>query len=66
MAQDDTKYSKPEQGEFSDIEQRRKDAQYKLRLDLMEPPNPFGGGSAPYGAMIPGAPGNLMGMQRLA
>ena len=55
-----------EQGEFSDIEQRRKDAQYKLRLDLMEPPNPFGGGSAPYGAMIPGAPGNLMGMQRLA
>lgn len=31
-------------------------------------PNPFGGGSAPYmpGAMIPGAPGNLMGMQRYA
>jgi len=29
-------------------------------------PNPFGGGSAPYGAMIPGAPGNLLGMQRFA
>jgi hypothetical protein len=52
----------------SDIEARKREAQRRLQLDLMEPPNPFGGGSAPYmpGAMIPGAPGNLMGMQRYA
>lgn len=36
------------QGEFSDIDQMKKDARRQLRLDLMEPPNPFGGGSAPY------------------
>jgi hypothetical protein len=53
-----------EQGPSSNIEERKKEAERRLRLDLMEPPNPFGGGSAPYGAMIPGAPGNLMGMQR--
>lgn len=37
-----------QQGPYSDIEQRRKDAERQLRLDLMEPPNPFGGGSLPY------------------
>lgn len=57
-----------EQGDFSDIQQKKEEAKRQLRLDLMEPPNPFGGGSAPYmpGAMLPGAPGNLRGMYGLS
>lgn len=54
------------QGPFSNIEQMKDDARHRLLKDLQEPPNPFGGGSAPYsGAMLPGAPGNLMGMYRV-
>lgn len=37
-----------EQGPTSNIEQRRRDAERQLRRDLLEPPNPFGGGSLPY------------------
>jgi len=55
------------QGPFSDIERMKDDARYRLLKDLQEPPNPFGGGSAPYsGAMLPGAPGNLMGMYKVS
>ena len=46
-------------GPATDINAARQDARRSLYRDLSEPPNPFGGGSAPYlpGAMLPGYPG---------
>ena len=37
-----------EKGPYTDINRARQDAQDALKRDLLEYPNPFGGGSAPY------------------
>jgi len=40
-----------EKGPFTDLNRAREDARDALRRDLLEYPNPFGGGSAPFGGV---------------